>query len=144
MSRTRYLTHTQVQRGAAQTPGALRAARQAYPFLEVMARWAWRCSTTPQELKEGVHARSNGVAASSLAGAGAATATSVSAAWEGRDRGEELRGDGTSVAVVEAPVSVELKEVQCWRQISNTGVAALLVALAKADPSGDIIQALQR
>lgn len=108
-----------------------------------MARWAWRCSTTPHELKKGVHSRSNGVAANFLAGADATTAASVSAAWEDGDR-IELRGDGTSVAVLEAPVSVGLKEERYQRGISNTGVAALLVALAKADPSGDIIQALQR
>lgn len=33
----------QVQRGTMDTPAALRAARQAFPFLEMLARWAWRC-----------------------------------------------------------------------------------------------------
>ncbi|CAM9474243.1 unnamed protein product, partial [Laminaria digitata] len=41
----------EVQRGTKDIPGGLRAARQAFPFLEILARWAWRCET-PEVVKK--------------------------------------------------------------------------------------------
>ncbi|CAM9485102.1 unnamed protein product [Ectocarpus sp. 6 AP-2014] len=40
---------SEVQRGAVETPGGLRAARQAFPFLEMLTRWAWRCKLSEEE-----------------------------------------------------------------------------------------------
>lgn len=108
-----------------------------------MARWAWRCSPTPHELREEVRARSKGVTVSPIGGPGAAAADTGSPVAEGEDR-RESQNDCNGVAVVGMEGAAGLEEGRRPRGISNTGVAALLTAVAKADPSGDIIQALQR
>ena len=38
-----------MQRGTVDTPAGLRAARQAFPFLEMLSRWAWRCKISAEE-----------------------------------------------------------------------------------------------
>lgn len=53
-SRHRQIEYTnarvkQVQRGTVDAPAGLRAARQAFPFLEMLSRWAWRCKISAEE-----------------------------------------------------------------------------------------------
>ncbi|CAM9148932.1 unnamed protein product, partial [Discosporangium mesarthrocarpum] len=97
----------EVGQGASGQPKALRAARQAFPFLEMTRRWACRC-------QEG-RAR-----------------TRVIPSWHGGRGGEEktsIRGDN---------------ETQDSGQLKETGVASLLVWLAREDPSGENIRSLQK
>lgn len=114
----------QVQEGASERPRALRAARQAFPFLEILARWAWCChlpldpGSLPEQMQE------NGVDATGVLDGVTGALSSEGFGSEGGER--EARGGGA----VRGP--------------GNTGVASLLVALARADPSGETIRSMQR
>ncbi len=135
----------------------LRASRQAFPFLEMLARWAWRCKISPEELatagkrKKSVtksfgkksKRKREAEAAAAAAAAAALEAAAVEevevAAGVGGEGAGELEGDGgEGSGDAAAGVSRGL------RGRENTGVASLLVELAKADPSGDTIRSMQR
>lgn len=122
---------TQVQVGAADTPRALRAARQAFPFLEIITRWSWRCRTTEPPPAP----PTSGTAAAKIREPGAAT--------EGLGRegleGEAEIGPGGRLSQGESGG----REGRV-RGHGDTGIASLLVALAKADPSGETIRSVQR
>ncbi|CAN0493121.1 unnamed protein product, partial [Ectocarpus sp. 8 AP-2014] len=100
---------SQVQEGSAEHPRALRAARQAFPFLEPLTRWSWRCRT-PE--------------------------TSSSTDNDGETGTGDVKEDDTKGG---REGSGRRK-----RGRDNTGVASLLVALAKADPSGETIKSMMR
>ncbi|CAM9888920.1 unnamed protein product [Ectocarpus sp. 6 AP-2014] len=99
----------EVQEGSAEHPRALRAARQAFPFLEPLTRWSWRCRT-PET--------SSSTDNDGETGTGDVNEDDTKAGREGSGRRKRGR--------------------------DNTGVASLLVALAKADASGETIKSMMR
>ncbi|CAM9187780.1 unnamed protein product [Scytosiphon promiscuus] len=112
----------EVHEGSAKYPRALRAARQAFPFLEPLARWSWRCQrpeVSPSPVGDS-HSQSNGIVQANMDIGTTAIHQDGENRTQDRSRKRKKRGR------------------------SNTGVASLLVALAKADPSGETIKSLMR
>eukprot|EP00752_Nemacystus_decipiens_P004033 g3692.t1 len=117
----------EVQEGCKEHPRALRAARQAFPFLEPLARWSWRCRTpdgspdTPTKdcVNDASNADTDVVSAHNRSVEGD----------EGGDEGGAGEGRGAGMIV---------------RGRKSTGVASLLVALGKADPTGETIKSMMR
>eukprot|EP00903_Cladosiphon_okamuranus_P013411 g12496.t1 len=141
----------EVQRGTVDVPAGLRAARKAFPFLEMLSRWAWRCKISAEE-EATAGKRRKSVTKSfgkkskrkreTEEAAAVATAPAAAAAQAGGEAGgasqdrkaRELSGEEAAAGVGGG------KE----RSREDTGVAKLLVELAKADPSGDTIRSMQR
>lgn len=134
----------QVQAAIPDKPAALRAARQAFPYLEMLARWAWRCELPPlAPKKEGYKSfgkkknnrkekkeQDKGGGATPLTATPAAGVKAMKRNDKEVDSGADLRSEGD-------------KDV-LGRGRASTGVAALVISLAKADPSGGTIQSMQR
>lgn len=122
-----------MQNGAREFPKALRAARQAFPFLESLARWAWRCQAP---LETNANAATAATAATVTAAAAAAAVTATAGQLEGMEsQGHVEEGRGSASAD---------QGHRNRRGREDTGVASLLVALASADPSGETIRSMQR
>ena len=169
---------SQVQRGVKDNPGGLRAARQAFPFLEILARWAWRCET-PEVAKKMSSTKSFGKKkfGKKKNAKGVRKGSKLKQEEEGSDVtvlpvAHTTAAVGTVGGVAELGVEGSQPStppvVKCGtdrnvaegggeglkpagggfvggaRGRQDTGVAALLVALATADPSGDAIRSMQR
>lgn len=97
----------QVQRGTVDAPAGLRAARQAFPFLEMLTRWAWRCKISPEEEATagkrkkpvtksfGKKKLKRKQEAENAAAAAASAAADLGAGAAARD-GQEVRADSSS------------------------------------------------
>lgn len=116
---------SKVQNAILETPEALRAARQAFPVLEMLSRWAWDSyDPTGAAIAAGAHA----------AESGSGTAKLPQARLEGGN------ASGTPKAFSQSGMEAE-RHVDGPK---DARVTSLLVALARADPSGDTIRSLQR
>ncbi|CAM9778016.1 unnamed protein product [Ectocarpus fasciculatus] len=129
---------SEVQRGAVETPGGLRAARQAYPFLEMLTRWAWRCKLSEEE-EAFAGKRKKSVTKSFGKKSKKKMREAEAAAAAAAGRGEEEVMAGGKENGGEAAATAD-----GGRSREDTGVASLLVELAKADPSGATIRSMQR
>ena len=123
----------QVLEGTSEYPRALRASRQAFPFLEILTRWAWRCHVPPEpaavpsrDTNAPERTGSRGQADRSILRAALEGGTEIAPGGCWSDRGELGTGRVGS------------------RGRGDTGVASLLVAMAKDDPSGETIRSMQR
>eukprot|EP00903_Cladosiphon_okamuranus_P006600 g6447.t1 len=115
----------EVQERCAEYPRALRAARQAFPFLEPLTRWSWRCKTPDSSPDSSMK---------ETGGDSSGTVPDAIAAHE--------RGAGCGEGVGEGGARKRKKRRVRGRK--DTGVPSLLVALAKADPSGETIKSMMR
>lgn len=150
-----------MQRGTTENPAGLRAARQAFPFLEIFARWAWRCQTPEakpkpattkrfgkkREKDKSEEARAAAARAQLTPTEGTVTEEEVastsappdsSSSCGGESKGYRVDNDGGGGGGTDSVGKVR------GRGLEDTGVASLLVALVKADPTGDTIRSMQR
>ena len=134
----------QVQQEIANHPRALRASRQAFPFLEILARWSWFCRTPPTPpITPTATSTPFSPSCARGGGRGGGGAESVDGQRELAGDGGE-GGDGDGGGGGGGGGAGGLSRGGRVRGRGDTGVASLLVALAKADPSGETIRSMQR